>query len=161
MHQLETRPSDVGAVGWRAGLASALTEHGTTLVIIEGDPSEWSAADPASVRDIPAVTLAVVHCDGGPAPAAAAACDLSVRIGARHAIDRDWQFSGSEGEVREWIAQRSTDLVRAPLALTVLARTLRASEHASISDAIAIESTSYSSLQYGAEHVAWLARRHR
>ena len=48
---------------------------------------------------------------------------------------------------------------RNPLAATVLARLLRHNERASVADGLFAESLAYSTLQHGAEFLAWLANR--
>src|SRR5437868_2292848 len=104
MQRLDARPHDIGGVGWLQTLAATLNERAATLVVIDGDRGEWNAADPDSVRQVMAVTVGIVRSDDAGVPAAADACDLSVRIG--EGSGTGYQFVGTQEQALEWIAQR-------------------------------------------------------
>ena len=143
--------------GWRRRLEDALDECAETVVVIDGLEADWSAVDPARIRSIAAVTLAVVRDGGSEPPRAARACDLCARMG--DAGGEAWQWTGLSAELDGWIESVAARVRTFPLAVTALARTLRLTEHLSIEEGLVAESLAYSVLQAGPEHQRWLAKR--
>lgn len=150
LERVACRPSEVGQAGWRRRLAETLDERGSAAVILDGSLADWTVSDTEAIRSIPAVTIGVAR-GAGALPAAAAACDLLLAIGARgDGLD------APQAEVDAWIDARCAELARAPLALTVLSRTLRLAEGRPAAEALLAESSAYSVLQEGPEHKRWL-----
>jgi hypothetical protein len=127
------------------------------VVIIEGSTSDWLSAAAEDVNCVPAVTIGLVRDPRGDPPPAAAACDLLAAVG--EGLGGGWSIAGSESDVDTWLAAILTQLARAPLTATALARTLRLTARLTGDDGLVLEALTYSILQGGPEHQRWLDTR--
>ncbi len=115
---------------------------GAVVVDVGADPAAGVDADRA-LADLPVVVVGVASGAGTPAaPDTAAARAVDVVVG----------DDGAAARVVAAVDAR-------PLAATALALLLRGAERRSVAEGLVAESATYSLLQFGPEHLAWLDRR--
>ena len=139
------------------------------VVAIRGTWEAWSAThmDPDALLQANAVTLGLCRMSPDQAhdvlPAALAACDLRVRIGATASQQleqsiRQWnQDCDSEDQARGWVEAMAGRVHRHGPAALACARTIRLTARLTEGQGIVVESLTYAMLQAGAAHRQWLA----
>jgi hypothetical protein len=141
-----------------------------TIVRVDGDARDWAAADRCAddLARLAAITVGVCNPERAPAIAvkiadhptgALLACDLSLRIGGPEVAGAWNHVAADEQGAEDWLQALAEAISVAPLAALATTRLLRLVARASTSDALAAEAITYSLLQAGPEHRAWLRER--